>query len=282
MLDRLKLRRPGYRVITVTGTNGKGSAVAMLEARLCAAGYRVGTYTSPHLIKYNERVRVDGMDATDAALCAAFERIESARGEIPLTYFEFGTLAAFDQFARAGINVAVLEVGLGGRLDAVNAIDADAAMVTSIGIDHVQWLGDTREAIGREKAGVFRKDRPAICADPRAAGKYRRGRARKPARGCTSAIGIFPWSGARAGMPTARGEALSAVGTKPLGWTKYHLKLGETIPLNPIYSEPAAGHGVPGASYVRGCRIRRCAVITSSTTPPARSWCSRRCGTCCP
>ena len=166
VLDRLKLRRPGYRVITVTGTNGKGSAVAMLEACLRAAGYRVGTYTSPHLIKYNERVRVDGMDATDAALCAAFERIESARGEIPLTYFEFGTLAAFDQFARAGINVAVLEVGLGGRLDAVNAIDADAAMVTSIGIDHVQWLGDTREAIGREKAGVFRKDRPAICADP--------------------------------------------------------------------------------------------------------------------
>ena len=165
-LDRLKLRRPGYRVITVTGTNGKGSAVAMLEACLRAAGYRVGTYTSPHLIKYNERVRVDGVDATDAALCAAFERIESVRGEIPLTYFEFGTLAAFDQFARANIDVAVLEVGLGGRLDAVNAIDADAAMVTSIGIDHVQWLGDTRAAIGREKAGVFRKDRPAICADP--------------------------------------------------------------------------------------------------------------------
>lgn len=166
MLDRLRLRRPGFRAITVAGTNGKGSAVAMLEACLRAAGYRVGTYTSPHLIKYNERVRVDGVDATDAALCAAFERIESARGEIPLTYFEFGTLAAFDQFACAGIDVAVLEVGLGGRLDAVNAIDADAAMVTSIGIDHVQWLGDTREAIGREKAGVFRKDRPAICADP--------------------------------------------------------------------------------------------------------------------
>ncbi len=166
MLDRLKLRRPGYRVITVTGTNGKGSAVAMLEACLRAAGYRVGTYTSPHLIKYNERVRVDGVDATDTALCAAFERIEAARGETPLTYFEFGTLAAFDQFARANIDVAVLEVGLGGRLDAVNAIDADAALVTSIGIDHIQWLGDTREAIGREKAGVFRKDRPAICADP--------------------------------------------------------------------------------------------------------------------
>lgn len=166
MLDRLRLRQPNFRTITVTGTNGKGSVVAMLEACLRAAGYRVGTYTSPHLIKYNERVRVDGADATDAALCAAFERIESTRGEIPLTYFEFGTLAAFDQFARANIDVAVLEVGLGGRLDAVNAIDADAAMVTSIGIDHVQWLGDTREAIGYEKAGVFRKNRPAICADP--------------------------------------------------------------------------------------------------------------------
>ncbi|MBI3574558.1 MAG: bifunctional tetrahydrofolate synthase/dihydrofolate synthase [Gammaproteobacteria bacterium] len=166
VLDRLRLRHPGYRVITVAGTNGKGSAAAMLEACLRAAGHRVGTYTSPHLIKYNERVRVDGVDATDVALCATFERIESARGETPLTYFEFGTLAAFDQFARAGIDVAVLEVGLGGRLDAVNAIDADAALVTSIGIDHVQWLGDTRAAIGREKAGVFRKDRPAICADP--------------------------------------------------------------------------------------------------------------------
>lgn len=166
VLDRLQLRQPNFRTITVTGTNGKGSAVAMLEACLRAAGYRVGTYTSPHLIRYNERVRVDGVDATDAALCAAFERIEAGRGDIPLTYFEFGTLAAFDQFARANIDVAVLEVGLGGRLDAVNAIDADAAMITSIGIDHVQWLGDTREAIGREKAGVFRKDRPAICADP--------------------------------------------------------------------------------------------------------------------
>lgn len=166
VLDRLQLRQPNFRTVTVTGTNGKGSAVAMLEACLRAAGYRVGTYTSPHLIKYNERVRVDGVDVTDAALCAAFERIESARGDTPLTYFEFGTLAAFDQLARADIDVAVLEVGLGGRLDAVNAIDADAALITSIGIDHVQWLGNTREAIGYEKAGVFRKNHPAICADP--------------------------------------------------------------------------------------------------------------------
>ncbi len=166
VLDRLRLRQPPFRVITVAGTNGKGSTVATAEAILRAAGYRVGTYTSPHLIKYNERVRVNGADATDEALCAAFERIEAARGEIPLTYFEFGTLAALDQFSRPGLDVAVLEVGLGGRLDAVNAIDADAAIVTSVGIDHVQWLGDTREAIGREKAGVFRQDRPAVCADP--------------------------------------------------------------------------------------------------------------------
>ena len=213
MLDRLRLRHLNFRTITVTGTNGKGSAVAMLEACLRAAGYRVGTYTSPHLIKYNERVRVDGVDATDAALCAAFERIESARGEIPLTYFEFGTLAAFDQFARANIDVAVLEVGLGGRLDAVNAIDADAAMVTSIGIDHVQWLGDTREAIGREKAGVFRKDRPAICADPEppasiaavaretGARLYQRNRDFSVERGETTGWTWRAGSAVRAGLP---------------------------------------------------------------------------------
>jgi len=166
VLDRMQLRRPGFRVLTVAGTNGKGSTVALLEATLRAAGYRVGAYTSPHLIRYNERVRLDGQEATDESLCAAFERIEAARGEVPLTYFEFGTLAALDQFARGGVDVAVLEVGMGGRLDAVNAVDADAAVVTSIGIDHVQWLGNTRAAIGREKAGVFRRDRPAVCADP--------------------------------------------------------------------------------------------------------------------
>jgi dihydrofolate synthase/folylpolyglutamate synthase len=166
VLDRMQLRRPGFRILTVAGTNGKGSTVALLEATLRAAGYRVGAYTSPHLIKYNERVRLDGQEATDESLCAAFERIEAARGEVPLTYFEFGTLAALDQFARGGVDVAVLEVGMGGRLDAVNAVDADAAVVTSIGIDHVQWLGNTRTAIGREKAGVFRRDRPAVCADP--------------------------------------------------------------------------------------------------------------------
>lgn len=162
----MELRRPSFRAIAVVGTNGKGSTVAMLEACLRAAGYRTGSYTSPHLVVYNERVHLGGVNAPDEALCEAFARIEAARGEVPLTYFEFGTLAAFDLFQRAGVEVAVLEVGLGGRLDAVNGIDADCAVVTSIGIDHTQWLGPTRETIGREKAGVFRRGRPAICADP--------------------------------------------------------------------------------------------------------------------
>jgi len=160
------LRSPDFRTITITGTNGKGSTVAMCEAILRRAGYRVGAYTSPHLITYNERIRVDGQLATDAELCAAFERIEAVRGEVPLTYFEFGTLAAFDIFRNARIDIAVLEVGMGGRLDAVNGIDADVAIVTSVDIDHSAWLGTTREAIGYEKAGIFRRDRPAICSDP--------------------------------------------------------------------------------------------------------------------
>jgi len=165
VLDAMDLRRPLFATITVAGTNGKGSTVAMLEACLREGGYRVGAYTSPHLVRYNERVRIDGAEASDAELCAAFERIEQARGDVPLTYFEFGTLAAFEIFRRRGIDIAVLEVGMGGRLDAVNAIDADVAVVTSIGIDHVAWLGADREAIGREKAGVFRAGRPAICGD---------------------------------------------------------------------------------------------------------------------
>lgn len=162
----MALRRPGYGVITVTGTNGKGSTVGMLDAILRAAGYRVGCYTSPHLIRYNERIRIAGREISDVDLCAAFERIEAARGEVPLTYFEFGTVAAFEYFAKVGIEVAVLEVGMGGRLDAVNAVDADCAVVTAIDVDHTAWLGNTREAIGLEKAGIFRSGRPAVCGDP--------------------------------------------------------------------------------------------------------------------
>jgi dihydrofolate synthase/folylpolyglutamate synthase len=158
---------PAPVVITVGGTNGKGSTVAFLEAMLAADGKRVGCYTSPHLLRYNERVRVAGVDVDDALLIDAFERIEVAREvaslrEIPLTYFEFGTLAAFWIFSRAGLDAALLEVGLGGRLDAVNIIDADAAVVTTVDLDHQDWLGNDRDSIGREKAGIFRCGRPAI------------------------------------------------------------------------------------------------------------------------
>ena len=153
-------------VVTVGGTNGKGSTCAILESVLGFAGYRAGLYSSPHLLRYNERVRIAGREAEDAVLAEAFAAVESARGSIPLTYFEFGTLAAFFLFSRESLDVAILEVGLGGRLDAVNVVDADCAVLTSIGIDHVEFLGDSREEIGREKAGIFRPGRPAVIADP--------------------------------------------------------------------------------------------------------------------
>ncbi len=166
VLERLGHAHPSFTVITVGGTNGKGSSVAMLESILLAGGYRVGSYTSPHLLRYNERIRIQGSEIDDARLCAAFERVDQARGDIALTYFEFGTLAAIDIFADQNLNVAVLEVGLGGRLDAVNVLDADVALVTSVGIDHQEWLGDDRESIGREKAGIFRPGQAAVCGDP--------------------------------------------------------------------------------------------------------------------
>lgn len=152
--------------LTVAGTNGKGSCIAMLGAIYQAQGYRVGAYTSPHILNYNERICIDGLAVGDDVICAAFERIEACRGEISLSFFEFGTLAALDIFARAGLDVQLLEVGLGGRLDAVNMIDADVAIISSIDIDHADWLGDTREAIAVEKAGIFRTAKPAIVGDP--------------------------------------------------------------------------------------------------------------------
>jgi dihydrofolate synthase / folylpolyglutamate synthase len=153
-------------IITVGGTNGKGSTCAMLEAILLAAGYKVGLYTSPHLLAYNERVRVNGSPADDARLCEAFARVEAARDDVSLTYFEFGTLAAWVIFAELPLDVLILEVGLGGRLDAVNAFDADCAVITSVATDHTDYLGETREAIGAEKAGIFRTGRPAVIGDP--------------------------------------------------------------------------------------------------------------------
>jgi dihydrofolate synthase/folylpolyglutamate synthase len=164
--ERLQLLQPDFGVITVAGTNGKGSSVALLESILNTAGYRTGCYTSPHLQRYNERIRIQGREVDDASLCAAFALVDEARGEATLTYFEFGTLAALLLLSRASLDVALLEVGMGGRLDAVNILEHDAALITSIGIDHSAWLGVDREAIGREKAGILRAGHPAICSDP--------------------------------------------------------------------------------------------------------------------
>ncbi len=153
-------------VILVGGTNGKGSTCAMLEAILRAAGYRVGLYTSPHLVRYTERIRIDGAEVSEAALCEAFAEIDSARAETPLTYFEIGTLAAWQVFSKSSLDVIILEVGMGGRLDAVNVFEPDCSIVTGVAIDHADFLGSTREQIGYEKAGIFRPARPAICSDP--------------------------------------------------------------------------------------------------------------------
>jgi dihydrofolate synthase/folylpolyglutamate synthase len=153
-------------VVMVAGTNGKGSTCAMLESVLLRAGYKVGLYIKPHFLDFNERARVNGELATDAALVEAFNAVEAARGETTLTYFEFTTLAIMRLLAGAGMDVVILEVGLGGRLDAVNIVDADVSIVTSVDIDHTDYLGDTREAIGFEKAGIFRAGKVAICSDP--------------------------------------------------------------------------------------------------------------------
>lgn len=158
---------PRFPIIMVGGTNGKGSVCTMLESILHCAGYTVGCYTSPHLLRYNERIRINKKKIDDETLCHAFERIDAARKgcHTSLTFFEFGTLAAVDLFVQARVDVAILEVGLGGRLDAVNIFDADCAILTSIDLDHMDYLGDTREKIGFEKAAIFRKDKPAICAE---------------------------------------------------------------------------------------------------------------------
>ena len=162
---RLSLEKPAARVITVGGTNGKGSTVAFIEAIARAAGWKVGAYTSPHLLRYNERVRIDGTDADDASLVEAFEAVEAARGDAPLTYFEFGTLAALWMFQRSALDLAVLEIGLGGRLDAVNIVDPDVAVITTVDIDHTDWLGNDREAIGAEKAGIARAWKPLVLGE---------------------------------------------------------------------------------------------------------------------
>jgi dihydrofolate synthase/folylpolyglutamate synthase len=177
VLAALDIADPPFRAITVAGTNGKGSCVALLESIYLAAGYAVGAFTSPHLNAFNERIRFDGRDLDDAALIDVFSLIDAARGELTLSYFEASAVAAMLHFARAGADVGVLEVGMGGRLDAVNAIDADAALIVSIDLDHMEWLGPDRDAIGREKAGIVRPGRPVIVAD------------HKPPAGLLEAIG---------------------------------------------------------------------------------------------
>lgn len=159
---RLGVTRLPCQVVTIAGTNGKGSTVALLDSILRSAGYRTGCYTSPHFLHYNERIALDGAPVSDDLICDAFARIEKARGEISLTYFEFGTLAAFLIFADQQPDVAILEVGLGGRLDAVNLIDPDVSVVTTIALDHESWLGADLQQIGREKAGIFRAGKPAL------------------------------------------------------------------------------------------------------------------------
>ncbi|WP_268982650.1 bifunctional tetrahydrofolate synthase/dihydrofolate synthase [Xanthomonas campestris] len=162
---RLQIEAPATHVIVVGGTNGKGSTVAFIEAIGRAAGWKVGTYTSPHLLRYNERVRIDGVEASDAQLVAAFAAVEAARGDTALTYFEFGTLAALWLLQQSALELAVLEIGLGGRLDAVNIIDADVAVITTVDIDHTDWLGEDREAIGAEKAGIIRGWNPVVLGE---------------------------------------------------------------------------------------------------------------------
>ncbi|MBW9262819.1 MAG: bifunctional tetrahydrofolate synthase/dihydrofolate synthase [Candidatus Thiodiazotropha sp. (ex. Lucinisca nassula)] len=163
--QRLKPAGLQSLVMTVAGTNGKGSSVAMLESIYRQGGYRVGAYTSPHLVRYNERIRIDGREVSDEALCLAFEQVDQARGETVLTYFEFATLAALMIFAEQPLDLVILEVGLGGRLDAVNIIDADLALITTVDLDHTDWLGNSREEIGLEKAGIMRPKQPVVVGD---------------------------------------------------------------------------------------------------------------------
>lgn len=166
VFQRLQANVFSCPVITVAGTNGKGSSLRMLESIYRADGYRTCAYSSPHLLRYNERIRINGVEAADADIVAAFARVDAARADISLTYFEFGTLAALDIFMHRKVDVVLLEVGLGGRLDAVNIIDADVALLTAISLDHIAWLGEDRDAIGYEKAGILRPGKPAVCSDP--------------------------------------------------------------------------------------------------------------------
>ena len=200
VLERLALPIAA-RVFHIAGTNGKGSTVAMLESLLRHNGFRVGCYTSPHILRYNERIRIDGVEVADEEIIAAFEQIEALREDEALTYFEFGTLAALVVFAKAGVDTLVLEVGMGGRLDAVNAVEPTAGIITNIALDHCEWLGDNIAAIAVEKAGIMRRDKPVIFS-AREIPPAIFDRPVRPARNCL-------W---RAGILTGRSMAITGPG----------------------------------------------------------------------
>ncbi|MBD1559774.1 bifunctional tetrahydrofolate synthase/dihydrofolate synthase [Vibrio sp. S9_S30] len=166
--EKAQLTKPAPKVITVAGTNGKGSTCALMEAILLEAGYSVGVYSSPHLIRYTERVRINGVELDERKHAQAFDFIEKQRGDVSLSFFEYGTLAALRLFQTESVDVVLLEVGLGGRLDATNVVDHDVSVITSLAVDHVDWLGDDINVIGYEKAGIFRSNRPAVCGQPKA------------------------------------------------------------------------------------------------------------------
>lgn len=292
------LERPGVPVLTVAGTNGKGSVCAMLEAVLAAGGARVGVYTSPHLRHFNERVRIAGEPVGDGALCAAFARVERARGDVSLTAFEFATLAALDLFARARVDCLVLEVGLGGRLDATNVVDPDVAVVTSVGLDHAEWLGDDLDTIAREKTGIARAGRPLVCgeaAPPRGlleAAAAIGARVLRPGAGfryARAADGTWSWhapeaawealpppalaGGYQVGNAATALAALVAAGYRPAGDTvaaglraarvpgRFEVRPGAVETVLDVAHNPAAAAVLRATLAARPCRGRTLAVL---------------------
>jgi dihydrofolate synthase / folylpolyglutamate synthase len=236
VIERLELKPPPYKVVTVGGTNGKGSCVAMLESIYWHAGYEVGAFTSPHLWRFNERIRVNGADAHDAELAELFSIVDSTLGGITLSYFESSTVAALLHFARKRVDVAVLEVGMGGRLDASNAIDTDCALVVSVDLDHREWLGDDREAIGREKAGIMRRGKPAVIAD------------RDPPKS------VVAYAAAEGALPRLIGRDFE-FRRAPGGWRRAAGKgndEGRVLPLPPFGGDEQLGNAAACAAVVDG------------------------------
>lgn len=253
---RLGVERPAPLVFTVTGTNGKGSTCAALDNLLRESGRRSGCYTSPHLVHYNERVSIDGQPVADADLCAAFAAIDQARGDISLTYFEFGTLAALWLFQRAGLDAVVLEVGLGGRLDAVNIVDADVAVVTSIGLDHADYLGDSRDSVGYEKAGILRQSGKLVCSETDLPPRFRQQVEKLDVRMCQRGRD-YHWQSCNAGNWVISGQR----GAQPGQLTVPPVSLPRDNLATALQAFWVAGLDMPDAQL---------AAVLSATTVPGR------------